>query len=52
MMGSIGSASTLTEIDTESSSIVLVAVHANRFAPSWIDIAYIGHITIDNYNMY
>ena len=51
-MESIGSASTYPEIDTESSSIPLVAVRANRSARFLIDIAYIGHITINNYKIY
>ena len=51
-MESIGSVSTYPEIDTESSSIPLVVVRANRSARFLIDIAYIGHITINNYKIY
>ena len=38
--------------NAESSLIDSDAGHANRFTPSWIDIAQIGHIMIDNYEKF
>ena len=51
-VGNIVYASTSTEIDAENSLIVSDVDHVNRFAPSGIDIAKIGHIMIDNYEIF